>query len=204
MSDTEVRSVQERAVLLFDVMGTLASDPFPEAARVVLATSPEDLAEALDFTTLLQWERGEIDEATCMERLFLDRRAVDSQALKTEMKRSCRWILGMEEILTDLLNQRTVMHMLSDYSVWYQLIEEALGLSRYLPWTFVSCVTGVCKPDAAAFLGPPRVLRVPVSQCILIDDKQSNCAAASALGLQSIRFSNATELRRELTARRIL
>ena len=196
--------MNQPAALLFDVMGTLLHDPFPDAARAILATPPEELGQVLDFATLLQWEQGEIDEATCMERLFLDRRAVDSDALRTCLQRSYRWLPGMEDILMELRSQRAAMHVLSDYSVWYRLIEEALGLSRYLPWSFVSCETGVCKPASAAFLGPPRALRVPVAQCILIDDKASNCAAASALGLQAIRFTNSRDLREELSARRML
>jgi hypothetical protein len=36
------------------------------------------------------------------------------------------------------------MHVVSNYPVWFQWIEEKLELSRYLEWTFISC-TGTMK-----------------------------------------------------------
>ena len=39
----------------------------------------------------------------------------------------------------------------SNYPVWYQRIEERLSLSQFLDWTFVSCITGLRKPDPAAY-----------------------------------------------------
>ena len=31
------------------------------------------------------------------------------------------------------------MHVISNYPVWYKRIEAKLGVSRHLPWTFISC-----------------------------------------------------------------
>lgn len=200
MTSTHEGGESGGSVLLFDVMGTLVSDPFPEAARSVLGVAPEDLGRLLDFGTLLEWEQGEIDEAACIGRLFVDRRPVDLEALKAQMLRSCQWLPGMEELLAELRRRHVVMHALSDYSRWYQLVEQALGLSRYLPWTFVSCVTGTCKPAPAAFLEPARALGVAPAQCILIDDKPGNCEAARAVGLVAIPLRDAARLRAELGA----
>ena len=91
------------------------------------------------------------------------------------------------------------MHTLSNYPSWYQTIEERLGLSRYLPWTFVSCKTGVRKPDPAAFLGPAQALALPPEACLFIDDRGSNCKGAAAVGMQALRFEGTPLLREQLT-----
>lgn len=45
----------------------------------------------------------------------------------------------MEALLERLAAAGIRMHAFSNYPAWWALIEERLGLSRYLQWTFVSC-----------------------------------------------------------------
>ncbi len=191
-------------VLLVDVLGTLVHDPFPEAAAEVLGLAWEDASTALDFATLLDFEEGRIAETECLERLFLDRRPVDGAALTSFLRESHRWLPGMEALLAELHACGVVMHALSDYSEWYRMIDERLGLSRSLPWTFVSCRTGICKPEREAFVGAARTLGVAVADCLLIDDKLRNCAVARELGMAAIRFEGAAALRVELEERSLL
>jgi FMN phosphatase YigB (HAD superfamily) len=96
------------------------------------------------------------------------------------------------------------MHVLSNYPTWYLMIEERLGLSRYLPWSFVSCRTGVRKPDPEAFLGAARALALPPGACLFIDDHPANVEAARAVGMQALRFEGAASLRAELERERLL
>ena len=48
------------------------------------------------------------------------------------------FIPGMQQLL-QALQGRYEMHVISNYPVWYKLIEGKLQLSQLLPWTFVSC-----------------------------------------------------------------
>lgn len=50
-----------------------------------------------------------------------------------------RWIDGMEFLLLDLARQGVEMHIFSNYPSWYKRIEAKLAVTRFLPWTFVSC-----------------------------------------------------------------
>ena len=96
------------------------------------------------------------------------------------------------------------MHTLSNYPAWYRVIEEQVGLSRYVKWTCVSCLTGARKPAAEAFLAATRLTGRAPAECVLIDDSRENCAGAEGVGMAAIHFQNAAELRRELTARGLL
>ena len=96
------------------------------------------------------------------------------------------------------------MHALSNYTPWYRMVEERTGLSRYVPWSFVSCKTGVRKPDPEAYLGAARLLGVAPSECLFIDDRAVNCEAAEAVGMPSIVFSDAALLRKELVGRAVI
>ena len=50
-----------------------------------------------------------------------------------------RWMEGVEQLLLDLGRQGVEMHIITNYPVWYKRIEAKLAVSRYLPWSFVSC-----------------------------------------------------------------
>ena len=45
----------------------------------------------------------------------------------------------MQDLLQQLKDNGVPMHAVTNYPVWYHLIEDKLQLSRYMPWTFASC-----------------------------------------------------------------
>lgn len=96
------------------------------------------------------------------------------------------------------------MHAFSNYPVWYQMIEERLRPSRFLDWTFVSCLTGLRKPDPAAYIHALAVLGVRAEQCVFVDDRVSNCEAARDLGIHSVAFEGVERLRASLRAAGVL
>jgi HAD superfamily hydrolase (TIGR01509 family) len=62
----------------------------------------------------------------------------------------------------------------------------------------------VRKPDPRAFRGPLARLGVAPEECLFIDDREVNCAAARAEGIPAVRFTSATELELELARRGLL
>jgi HAD superfamily hydrolase (TIGR01509 family) len=188
-------------ILLVDVMGTLVHDPFDREVPGFFGMTQRDLLAAVKPGTWEAFERGEIDEATLAENYFADGRSYDHAALVRCMRAAYRWLPGMEALVRDLARAGHALHVLSNYPCWWKTIEEVVGVSRYLPWTFVSCNTGVRKPDAAAFLGPTEQLGVDPGECLFVDDREVNCAAAREVGMPTILFEDADALRRELAAR---
>jgi HAD superfamily hydrolase (TIGR01509 family) len=188
-------------VLLFDIMGTVVRDPFHRELPAFFELSFEDMLAAKEPSTWVRFERGEIDEPTFAREFFADRRPVDADALRARLRESYRFLPGMQALLGELARERVPMHALSNYPVWYRIIEESLGLSRYLEWSFVSCETGVRKPDPNAYRSAAKQLGVEPSACVFIDDREDNCEAARAEGMDAVRFESAPQLRSELAAR---
>lgn len=185
-------------ILLLDVMGTIVREPFLEDVPRFFGTSLGELIPLLSREVWFEFERGEIDEAGFVSRFFHDGRQFDSEGLKAAMVAGYDYLPGMRDLLAELHARGVPMHALSNYPVWYQLIEAKLELSRYLAWTFVSCKTGVRKPDAEAFEGAARALGAPPAACVFVDDREPNCEGARATGMAAVRFSTAAELRVEL------
>ncbi len=190
-----------RPVLLLDVMDTIVWDPYRLIPGFFGTDDWRVLFEARDRTAWLEFERGEIDEAAFLDRFFHDRRDFDRDGLRRLMFDNYRWLDGMEALLAELCASGAEIHALSNYPDWYLAIESRLALSRYLDWTFVSCRTGVRKPNPDAFLGAAQTLGRPPDELIFVDDRQKNVDGAVAAGLQGVLFTGADALERELRAR---
>lgn len=182
-------------VVLFDVMDTLVRDPFYEEMPAFFGCTLDELLAAKSPTAWVDFELGRIDEAEYHRRAFRDGRTYDGAALLAHMVRAYAWLDGAEALLAELKSRGTTMHALSNYPLWYLALDEKLGLSRYLPWTFVSCLTGQRKPAVDAYLGPVRQLGLSPAELLFVDDREGNCRAAAELGMATHHFRNVPELR---------
>jgi len=195
---------ERRPIVLCDVMDTLVHEPFHHEMPAFFGLTMDELLDAKHPTAWVEFELGELTEEEFLARFFRDGRSFDRAAFVRAVRAAYRWLPGMQELLGALSARGHAIHALSNYPCWYRMIEERLGLSRYLEWSFVSCDTGVRKPDPRAFVGAAARLGVEPGECLLIDDREKNCAAARALGMQALRFTSASELATELARRGVL
>ena len=187
-------------IVLFDVMGTLIHEPFYEDIPRFFGLPLEELRKVRHPDAWIEFERGHIDEAEYARRFFLDGRVLDVEGLKRAMVESYRWLDGMPELCAELAAREVPLHALSNYSPWYQLIEDKLAIARWVQWSFVSCNTGHRKPEPEAFLGAARALGAAPGDCFFVDDRPVNVAAAHAVGMPGVTFDgDVPALRRALT-----
>lgn len=192
-----------RPIVLFDVMGTLVYDPFYREVPRFFEMSFEELLAAKHPTAWSRFESGEIDERAMLEGFFRDGRAVPP-GLREFMASHYRWLEGMRELVAELDRSGFALHVHSNYPDWYREIEASLRLSEHLSWTFVSCHTGLRKPDPRCYEHAARELGVSEGECLFIDDRRENCVAARSTGMDAIHFRDAAQLRAELRERGLL
>lgn len=191
-------------VLLLDVMDTLVHDPFFVEIPRFFGTSLRELVPQLRAGAWVEFELDALDEATFLSRFFADGRELDGEGLVAAVRAGYRLLPGIEPLLEELSARGVPMHALSNYPRWYRMIEERLALSRFVQWSFVSCHTGVRKPDPAAYLRAASSLGVEPAACTFVDDREGNCAAARDVGMDAVRFTDAVALRRALAERGLL
>ena len=184
--------------LLLDVMGTLVHEPFFTEVPKALGMSLQELLDAKHPTAWLEFERGEIDEETFASRFFADGRTYPHGAMRQAMVDAYDYLDGIEPLLQELKRAGCVMHLLSNYPIWYRLIEDKLRLSRYAAWSFVSCDMGVRKPDHVIYERAAATLGIAPEALTFVDDREENCIAAREVGMCAIRFESASQLRAEL------
>ena len=76
---------------------------------------------------------------------------------------------------------------------------EHFGLRRYFPVFFSSCFLGLRKPDEAIYRLALQVTQEAPANCIFIDDREVNLECPRELGLKTILFQDAAQLRADLT-----
>jgi putative hydrolase of the HAD superfamily len=78
------------------------------------------------------------------------------------------------------------------------------GLRSLLQVVLSSCYLGLRKPDAAIYHRALDILGQEPGRVLFIDDRVENAAAAAAVGMRTIRFEGAAQLRGELEALGVL
>ncbi|MCB9834077.1 MAG: HAD-IA family hydrolase [Planctomycetes bacterium] len=185
-------------VLLLDVMGTLVHDPFYTELPAFFGLGLDELLRQKHPGSWLDYEYGRRGEQAFLDDFFADRRAYDQAGLRRAMFAAYRYLDGILPLLEELRRAGVEMHLVSNYSDWYRAIEERLALSRYAPWTFVSCEWGLRKPEPAVFAALLGRLGRPPEELLFVDDVERNCLAARAAGIAAHRFRSAAVLRAEL------
>ncbi|MCZ6807184.1 MAG: HAD family phosphatase [Deltaproteobacteria bacterium] len=193
-----------RPVLLWDVMGTLVHDPFLLEMPEFFGMSFDAMLASKHPSAWVEFEVGRRTESEFLSDFFRDHRDFDHRGFIDAVRTAYRWLPGMEELLADLRASGCTMHAFSNYPVWYELVEQRLGLSRFLEWTFVSCRTGLRKPDPAAYRSVVEELGIPAEQLVFVDDRESNCEAARQSGMGSVKFEGADSLRAYLAETGVL
>jgi HAD superfamily hydrolase (TIGR01509 family) len=193
-----------RPALLLDVMDTLVHDPFHRAIPEYFGLSFAEFFEQKHPTAWVEFERGELNPEEYAANMFMDRRRVHWPDFERHVKNAYEFIPGVVELLTELRAAEVEMHALSNYPVLYRVLDEAVGLSSFVTLSFVSCNTRRRKPEPDAYLEAAREIGRAPGECLFVDDREGNCAAARAVGMPSILFRDAPSLRSELVTRGVL
>mmetsp|Transcript_25872 Transcript_25872/g.102027 ORF Transcript_25872/g.102027 Transcript_25872/m.102027 type:complete len:234 (-) Transcript_25872:165-866(-) len=187
-------------VLLVDVMDTLVVDPFTVSMYEHFGfTEHKDFLLAKDPDTWIPFELGNMSENTFWDNFFKDKRKVDVEKFGSYMRETYSWIDGMQDLMSELHSMGVEMHLFTNYPVWWKMVEEELCLSQYAEWSFISCQMHTRKPEPKAFLLAADRLGCMPSDCVLIDDRSSNCSGALDIGyLDALKFQSAKQTRQLL------
>ncbi len=140
--------------------------------------------------------------AACIEELKAKQ---PEYAEAIELYRS-RWremltdeVPGMRDVINDLRNRGHEIYGLTNWSMeTFPAARERFGILQMIDRYVVSGAEGLVKPDARLF----RVLldryHLQAEECVFVDDNPDNVAAANALGMEGIVFTDADSLRKHL------
>ncbi|XP_050142659.1 flavin mononucleotide hydrolase 1, chloroplatic-like isoform X1 [Malus sylvestris] len=186
-------------IILFDIMDTVVRDPFYRDVPAFFGMSFDELIECKHPTAWIEFEKGITDEVELAKTFFKDGRPLDLEGLKNCMRKGYYYVEGVEELLYVLKDNNYEMHAFTNYPIWYEMIENKLNISKYLSWTFCSCINGKRKPDPEFYLEVVSHLKVDPGSCIFVDDRIRNVEEAKEVGMIGLHFKNADSLRQDLS-----
>ncbi|UCF66564.1 MAG: HAD-IA family hydrolase [Acidobacteriota bacterium] len=192
-------SAKEILAIGIDLMDTLIYDPFREAVTDATGLSLADLAPLRNRDAWHAFELDQIDEQGYAAEFFKPEvgRRLDVARLKARLREGYHFLDGMESLLAELSERRAV-HILSNYSRWYEHLRERFALDRFVTAHHPSWQLGVRKPAREYFERVLERIEVRPSALLFIDDRQQNVDGARKVGIPALLFRGGAVLRREL------
>ncbi|KAB2621298.1 hypothetical protein D8674_023480 [Pyrus ussuriensis x Pyrus communis] len=145
-------------IILFDIMDTVVRDPFYRDVPAFFGMSFDELIECKHPTAWIEFEKGITDEVELARTFLKDGRPLDLEGLKNCLRKGYYYVEGVEELLYVLKDNNYEMHMIKD----------KLNISKYLSWTFCSCINGKRKPDPEFYLEVVSHLKVDPGSFVFI------------------------------------
>jgi 2-haloacid dehalogenase len=110
-------------------------------------------------------------------------------------------IAGSVDILAELRQRRVKLYGLTNFSAeTYPLAVRRFDFLQWFRGILVSGEVGIIKPDPKIYWLLCERFAIRPAAAVYIDDNPRNAAAATALGMHGIHFTEPAALRRELVA----
>lgn len=169
-----------------------------EPLAMRLGTSPEEVDFRIPELKLLF--EGKISEEFFWERLRRERQwVVGTEELKGLVRENFREIEGTRNIVEEVKKAGYRVALFSVHaSEWIAYCEEKFSHGALFERNIYSFQIGICKPEKRAFEVLIEQLSVPADDILFIDDSGSNIASAKEVGMRTLLFKSAEQLRADL------
>jgi len=144
--------------------------------------------------------RGEITEEEYWSKIIEKNNwKVDVESLKKAMRDNFEEIEGMRQILEKLKEKGFKLGLLSVHAKeWVEYCEKKYDYHRLFHSVLYSFEVKLRKPEKRIYELILQKLDSKPEECIFVDDKPKNLAAAKELGMKTILFRSASQLETEL------
>ena len=197
----------EIRAIYWDIGGVLLTNGWDhqERARVLQQFSiPRDEYEARHAEANDRWERGELtDDEFLKQTVFFKERSFTPAQFLQALREQSKWLPGGARNVIAGIRKSSGLKMamlnnesgpLNDYRI------ETFGLTQYFDGFFCSAYLGMRKPEPRMFRAGVALLHFKPEQCVFIDDRDTNCAAAAQVGLHAIQYKGEEPLKDALRA----
>lgn len=177
--------------LLFDLSGVIAEMYFP-------LRKTHDLDSIYTLPEYTAFMKGDISEKDILSAFIQKNPQFSTKELKKELQKNL-FVPGMETFLEELKENFHLACLTNEGREWAQYKIDALNLRRFFSQIIESNKLRIIKPNPDFFIQALKLLDTKPEECVFIDDSQANCNAAKSIGIESIHFKSAEQLKQELT-----
>ena len=191
-------------LVLFDIGGVLGSNGWDREQRAAAVERFGLDAEDFQYRheeTVGVWESGDITLDEYLDvTVFCSPRDFSREEFKQFMFAQSEPWPDSIAVARDLAKSGMQMATLNNEAK--ELNEHrirAFGLCEIFPVFFSSCWLGVRKPTQAIYVHVLGMTQAEPSRVLFVDDREQNLKPAAALGVQTLQFRSAEQLRNDLS-----
>jgi putative hydrolase of the HAD superfamily len=202
----------EIRAIYWDIGGVLLTNGWDheERARVLAQFAiPREEYDARHEEANDRWERGELsDDEFLQQTVFFKERSFTPADFIRAVREQSKWLPGGAKNVIAALRQSNLPNSgglkmamlnnesgpLNDYRI------EKFGLAEYFDGFFCSAYLGMRKPEPRIFRAGAAMLHFKPEECVFVDDRDKNCAAAAEVGMHAIQYKGEEALKDALRA----
>jgi len=195
------------AIAVFDLGGVLIDWDPRYLYRKLFAGDDEAMEDFLSTVCTQAWNerqdagRSFADATALLRAAHPDRAALIDAYFARFDEMMAGAIAGTVEILDGLRRRSVALYGLTNFSAeTYPLALRRFDFLHWFRGVLVSGEVGLIKPDPRIFRLLLERFTIAAADAVFIDDRPRNVAAAAALGMRAIRFTDPPALRRDLAA----
>lgn len=130
---------------------------------------------------------------------------ISTEYLKESIRKNFKEVHGTRKIIEDLGQKSYKLGLLSNHAKeWVEYCELTYDYHKLFDERIYSYMVGFSKPNPDIFLALLKKLDVKFEECLFIDDYVRNIEAANNLGMKTIQFTSAKNLRKKLSTLKII
>ncbi len=166
----------------------------------------ETIKKQLHDENLSDLFNGKISEDDyCGKMIVKNNWTIDAKLLKETVRKNFQEIEGTRNIIKELKKSGYKLGLLSVHTKeWIDYCEEKFKYHRLFDVAMYSFEVAISKPYAKAFQLLLSKMNTSPSESLFIDDSLENVNSAKQLGINSVRFHDAVQLKRKLKTLNVL
>jgi len=167
----------------------------------ILNISAQAIYQQLRGDDLVSLFQGKITENEYWNRISKKNKwKIQNNVLKKAIRKNFEEIEGVRDIIEKLKKQNYKLGLLSVHAKeWVDYCNKKFNYHKLFDAIVYSYQEAACKPDKKVYKLILKKLNSLPHECVFIDDKAKNLLPADELGIKTIRFENAQQLRKDLS-----
>ena len=166
----------------------------------LLGIPANEIKAGLNGPELAAFFHGELtEEEYWLQVVERNRWSADVRALKEAARKNFNEITGTREIIEQLRGSGFKLGLLSVHAKeWVDYCQQKFGYHELFHSKLYSFEVAASKPDKKVYCLILQKLKSAPEECVFIDDHPENLAPAREMGMKTILFGNAGQLKTDL------
>ena len=173
-----------------------------EKLAPILKISIKSAERGLHIKELTDLFEGKVSENEYWRKVIkVNKWNIKVNQLKRIVRDNFQEIHGVRETIERLRRKGFKLGLLSDHSKeWIDYCEKKFDFHKLFNSILYSFEVSVCKPNKKVYQLILDRLNAKPKECLFIDDSVRNIKSAKSLGINTIRFQNPEQLKKELAS----